>query len=78
MRLPKGSKALDAAIFFVRDNFSHISSILDSLDIEKVDGFIFDLGVSSHQLDDGERGIFLYEQWEAGHAYGPAQSFDCL
>ena len=42
---------------FVRDNFSHISDILSSLSIEKVDGFIFDLGVSSHQLDDGERGF---------------------
>ena len=42
---------------FVRDNFSHMDSILDSLGIDKVDGFIFDLGVSSHQLDDGERGF---------------------
>lgn len=42
---------------FVRDNFSHMDSILASLHLDKVDGFIFDLGVSSHQLDDGERGF---------------------
>lgn len=42
---------------FVRDNFSHMDTILDTLSISKVDGFIFDLGVSSHQLDDGERGF---------------------
>lgn len=50
-------KAAACRHLFVRDNFSHISSILDSLGIDKVDGFIFDLGVSSHQLDDGERGF---------------------
>ena len=42
---------------FVRDNFSHIHDILASLTIDKVNGFIFDLGVSSHQLDDGSRGF---------------------
>ena len=41
----------------VRDNFSNINGILKENGIEKVDGFIFDLGVSSHQLDDGARGF---------------------
>lgn len=48
-------------ITFVRDNFGNIKSILDSLGIEKIDGMLLDIGVSSHQLDEAERG-FSYQQ----------------
>jgi 16S rRNA (cytosine1402-N4)-methyltransferase len=45
----------------VNNNFSNIKGILDSLGIEKINGMIMDLGVSSYQLDKGERG-FSYMQ----------------
>lgn len=41
----------------VRGNFKDLGSILDELGIDKVDGMLFDLGVSSPQLDEGERGF---------------------
>ncbi len=41
----------------VHDNFSNLKNILENLGIEKVDGVLADLGVSSHQLDKAERGF---------------------
>lgn len=41
----------------VRSNFANIKNVLASLKIEKVDGILADLGVSSHQIDTASRGF---------------------
>ncbi len=58
--LEAAKKRLEAhldKVTLVHSNFSELGAILDSLDIACVDGMLFDLGVSSPQLDDGERGF---------------------
>ena len=41
----------------VRNNFCHVADVLDTLGIDKIDGILLDLGVSSYQLDTPERGF---------------------
>lgn len=41
----------------VKTNFRNVASALDMLGVEQIDGILWDLGVSSHQLDEGERGF---------------------
>lgn len=45
------------SISFVHGNFRDLPDILDSLNVGKADGMLFDLGVSSPQLDESERGF---------------------
>ena len=69
--IDRDKAALDAAparleghmdkVTLVRGNFGDLPAILASLGVEGVDGMLFDLGVSSPQLDDGSRG-FSYLQ----------------
>ena len=44
-------------VTFVHNNFRELTNILNELEIEKVDGIYYDLGVSSPQLDVPERGF---------------------
>ncbi len=48
-------------VIFANDNFVNLKEILNSLDIEKVDGILLDLGVSSYQLDNLDRGFSFRE-----------------
>lgn len=41
----------------VKSNFRDLDAALRSVDVDRIDGVLWDLGVSSHQLDDADRGF---------------------
>ena len=45
----------------IHSNFYNAAEVLKNIGVQKIDGFILDLGVSSHQLDEADRG-FSYMQ----------------
>lgn len=44
-------------VTIVRDNYEHFQEILSALSISEVDGILLDLGVSSYQFDEADRGF---------------------
>jgi 16S rRNA (cytosine1402-N4)-methyltransferase len=56
-RFKERSSEFNNRVTFVRDNFKNIKPALANIGIEKVDGILADIGVSSKQFDDLERGF---------------------
>ena len=57
-------KPFGAKVTIVRDNYCNMMKVLDELGIDKVDGILLDIGVSSYQLDTAQRG-FTYNDEDA-------------
>ena len=69
-------KEFEERVTIVRNNYCNMDKVLDELGIDKVDGILLDIGVSSYQLDTASRG-FTYNVDENGSETGDDSKGSC-
>lgn len=68
-------EAIGAHFKIAHSNFSNIKSVMQDLEIEHIDGLLLDLGVSSFQLDEAERGFSYMNDGKLDMRMDQSQAF---
>ena len=70
------AKRFGKRVSLIHGNFSHLSQFLSDIRIPKVDGILFDLGISSHQIDVPDKGFSFRGEGYLDLRFDKRQSLD--